>query len=87
MIIKIKIILSPAEVPISVQQKFTDFKTVPKTRYFCMHQLYNVLIYTWIALDPKGSIYGAPKKILIYEETALHATMKFFMKLEENISV
>ena len=29
MIIKIKIILSPAEVSISVQQKFTGFKTVP----------------------------------------------------------
>ena len=30
MIIKIKIILSPAEVSISVQQKFTGFKTVPE---------------------------------------------------------
>ena len=30
MIIKIKVILSPAEVSISVQQKFTGFKTVPK---------------------------------------------------------
>ena len=58
-----------------------------KTRYFCMHQLYNVLIYIWIALDPKGSIYGAPKKILIYEETAPHATIKFCMKLEGNIFV
>ena len=31
MIIKIKIILSPAKVSISVQQKFTGFKTVPLT--------------------------------------------------------
>ena len=39
MIIKIKIILSPAEVSISVQQKFTGFKTVPLFLDVCKQTL------------------------------------------------
>lgn len=33
-------------------------------------------------LDPNGSIYEPPKKNIIYEETALHADMKFYIDLE-----
>ena len=33
-------------------------------------------------LDLNGSIYGPPKKKIIYEKTAPHADMKFYMDLE-----